>query len=228
MIITLDGPAGVGKSSISRTLAEILHLTYIDTGAMFRGIALAAHERGIDPFDAPAISAFLPEIHLAFRRVGQVDHLFLNGRDVESLIRSSVVSQGASAVATIPEVRQFLLELQRNMARRGPSILEGRDTGTVVFPSADVKFFLDASASVRARRRWLQMQESGTPSGTLEELQQQIEARDRQDRDRAVAPLRCADDAVLIDTSDLSMQEVVATMLQTIRKRIPPKTMPHP
>lgn len=221
MIITLDGPAGVGKSSISRTLAESLNLTYIDTGAMFRGVALFAHEQGVDAYDAPALAKLLPKIRLSFRRVGEVDHLFLNDRDVESLIRSPEISRGSSAVATLPEVRQFLLGLQREMAAQGPSILEGRDTGTVVCPNADIKFFLDASAEVRAKRRWLQMQETGPPPCSVEELQQQIEARDRQDRERTVAPLRCADDAVLIDTSYLSMQEVVTTILSAVRTRFP-------
>lgn len=220
MIITLDGPAGVGKSSVTRALAESLGLTYIDTGAMYRGVALAARERGVDWNDEEALAAMLPSIALSFCRVDGVDHLLLNDRDVEALIRTPAISQGASAVARHSAVRHFLVEQQRELGCASPSILEGRDTGTVVFPDADCKFFLEASPEVRARRRWLQLREQGDTSTTMEELKAQIEARDRQDSERALSPLRCADDAVRVDTSERSLDEVIAVLLATVRARM--------
>ncbi|TNE49160.1 MAG: (d)CMP kinase [Deltaproteobacteria bacterium] len=219
MIVTLDGTAGVGKSSVARAIAKALEITYIDTGAMFRGVALAAQRRHVDWRDADAMAALLPKIQLTFDRVDGANHLFLNGEDVESLIRSPEMSQGASAVGVLPAVRTFLLGLQRGMAQSGSVVLEGRDTGTVVFPNADHKFYLEASAEVRAKRRWSQLQEKGQPSPSVDELKAQIEARDKQDTERDIAPLCCAEDAVRVDTSHRTLDEVIDHILQTIRER---------
>ncbi len=219
MIVTLDGTAGVGKSSVARAIAKALEITYIDTGAMFRGVALAAQRRNVDWRDADAMAALLPEIQLTFGRVDGAHHLFLNGEDVELLIRSPEISQGASAVGVLPAVRTFLLELQRGMGQNGSVVLEGRDTGTVVFPNADHKFYLEASAEVRAKRRWSQLQEKGQPSLSVNELKAQIEARDKQDTEREVAPLCCAEDAVRVDTSHRTLDEVIDHILNTIRER---------
>lgn len=219
MIVTLDGTAGVGKSSVARAIAKALEITYMDTGAMFRGVALAAQRRNVEWKDADAMSAILPEVKLTFERVNGANHIFLNGEDIEPLIRTPNISAGASAVAVLPVVRTFLLELQRGMGESGSVVLEGRDTGTVVFPNAEHKFFLEASSEVRAQRRWSQLQEKGQPSPSVEELQAQIEARDKQDSEREVAPLRCADDAVRVDTSHRTLDEVIAHILSIIRER---------
>ena len=219
MIITLDGPAGVGKSSVSRALAEALKLNYIDTGAMYRGVAWAAREHGIDWKDEEGIAALLPTLNFSFQRVEGGSHLFLDDRDLEPLIRTPAISAGASAVGVLGAVREHLVMLQRVLGEQGDAILEGRDTGTVVFPQADHKFFLEASAEVRAQHRWAQLQEKGDSSTTVEELQAQIKVRDRQDSEREIAPLRCAEDAVRVDTSNRSFQNVVNSILSAVREK---------
>jgi cytidylate kinase len=217
MIITLDGPAGVGKSTICRSLAQALNFTYIDTGAMFRAIAWAAQQRGIDCFDHAALDHLIPQLTLEFCRIDDEDQLFLNGQNVEPHIRTPEIGMAASQIAKNPAVRQHLLNLQRQLAQQGNSIFEGRDTGTVVFPDADLKFFLEASTEIRTLRRLKQMSEDQNHTQhDFAQLQRQIEARDLQDTKRDIAPLCRAPDAILIDTSNLSFQEVLQNLLRII------------
>ncbi|MCK6508896.1 (d)CMP kinase [Myxococcota bacterium] len=227
-IITIDGPAGAGKSTLSRTLAETIGFTYIDTGAMFRALALAAQQAHIPWDDESQLAALLPSVHLQFHHTHGQRRIFLNHQDVEDAIRTPEIGIGASAVSVHPSVRTFLLVQQRHLALQGPSVLEGRDTGTVVFPNAPLKFYLDASAHERALRRLRQLGPNSSTS--LKEIQQQIEARDRADTQRTHAPLRCPQDALRIDTSSLSPQQVLQQMLDATYARFPslPKVPPPP
>ena len=219
MIITVDGPAGAGKSSVCRTLAEKLQFVLIDTGAMFRAVALAAKRAGCDWQDQVAISKILLQINLSFQQVKGQSRILLNAEDVEDLIREPEISKGASAVASLPDVRSFLLKQQRQMGSQGQVLLEGRDTGTVVFPNADLKFYLFASAEKRAHRRMLQ-QGHNDPE-ILSQIKKAIEDRDRADSERKIAPLRCPEDAIRIDSSELPFEVVVEKMLSEIRQRQP-------
>lgn len=215
-IITIDGPSGAGKSSVSKALAERLGYTYIDTGAMFRAVALAAKRRQIDFGDEEALAAMLSDVEIAFTKAGDADHVTLDGEDVEALIRHPDIGKGASDIGVHPKVRSHLLALQRALGQQGGVILEGRDTGTVVFPQAEIKIFLDASPQERARRRLKQL---GPDAGMdLETIQAAIEARDKNDSQRAVAPLRCAQDATRIDASTLSFEQVIARILALTNK----------
>lgn len=223
-IITIDGPAGVGKSTISKALASTLHYAYIDTGAMFRAVALAAHQASVSWEDANALAQLLPSLTITFRQVDGQNHLFLDQTDVETQLRTPEISRGASLVSKHSSVRTHLLELQRNLGAQGNAILEGRDTGSVVFPNAEFKFYLDASPLERATRRHKQMGSPQNPS--IAQLQAEIEARDLADQQREIAPLLCPQDALRIDTSALSFSQVLQQMLQYIQK--PPSSPPHP
>ncbi len=214
-IITIDGPAGAGKSTISRKLAALLGYTYIDTGAMYRAIALSCLENGIDWLDEEKIAAHLDSIQLSFELIDGVNHIFLNGEDVESKIRTPKISKGASIVSAYPVVRDYLLVHQRRLGNRGKTILEGRDTGTVVFPEADFKFFLDASAEERAARRFRQLGDKADKDQAT--LQKEIEQRDKADRERTIAPLRCPPDALSIDSSHLDVDQVVELIIRQIQ-----------
>ncbi|MBN22337.1 MAG: cytidylate kinase [Bdellovibrionaceae bacterium] len=223
-VIAIDGPAGTGKSSIARTLSEDLKWNHIDTGALYRSIAYLCLEQGID-LGTLGDSEFSKEsqnkiIELAkkadfqFVRKENLNpslRVFVNEIDVTNEIRSSQVSAGASRVSSLPEVRQALLEVQRKLGCKGNSLLEGRDIGTVIFPDADYKFYLTASSRVRAQRRLKDLQEQGE-SPSLEDLQQQIEQRDEADMNRSTAPLKKAADAIEIDTTDLSFEQVIEKM----------------
>ena len=212
--IAIDGPGGAGKSTIARRAAAELGFVYVDTGAIYRAVACAALSRGIDPSDEAAVSALLPSLQLELRWTEDgVQHVWLNGADISSELRTPAVSTAAS------RVRQFLLEQQRVVARTHDVIMDGRDIGTVVLPDADVKIFLSASPEVRARRRWLELQEKGTPD-TYEAVLADLIARDERDSNRAIAPLRPADDAVLLDTSGMTLQESIDAILKLIRKKV--------
>ena len=224
--IAIDGPGGAGKSTIARRAAAELGFVYVDTGAIYRAVACAALSRGIDPSDEAAVSALLPSLQLELRWTEDgVQHVWLNGADISSELRTPAVSTAASrvsalpGVSAIPEVRAFLLEQQRVVARKHDVIMDGRDIGTVVLPDADVKIFLSASPEVRARRRWLELQEKGTPD-TYEAVLADLIARDERDSNRAIAPLRPADDAVLLDTSGMTLQESIDAILKLIRKKV--------
>jgi len=215
LLITLDGPAGAGKSTVSRKLAQRLGYRYIDTGALYRGVALAASHSNIDPQDDLALGKLCASLKLEFRLIENNSAIFLNSAAIAHLIRTPAITALASTVASRPVVREYLLKLQLEMGRNKAAVFEGRDMGTVVFPQADIKFFLDASIKARAFRRH---NESGDQNGqTLTETELNIRQRDAQDANRLTAPLKPADDAVKIDSTRMSISEVVEFMLAQIK-----------
>ena len=218
-VITIDGPAGVGKSTISRRLAARLGYTYLDTRALYRAAALYLDDKGIDCSDGPAVMEALAGVTVELLPGADETEdveVLLNGERVGALIRTPEMSMRASTVSAVPAVRRLLTELQRELGRRGKIVAEGRDTGTVVFPGARHKFFLDASPAVRARRRALQMRERGEAVDEEALLEMTIK-RDRQDMERAVAPLTKAADARVVDTSDRSADQVLEVILAVVR-----------
>ena len=217
--VAVDGPSGSGKSTLSRAAAKELSLVYVDTGAIYRTTALHILRQGADPRDAAAAAALLPEggITLSYDAAG-MQRMCLNGEDVTELIRTQEVSMVASAVSAYPVVRAFLLEMQRELARRHSVIMDGRDIGTVVLPGADVKIFLTAGSEIRARRRWLELRERGTPRD-WEQLLQETRERDEKDANRAESPLRPAADSVLLDTSELDFSQSLERIIEIIRER---------
>ena len=217
--IAIDGPSGAGKSTLARAIAAELGCLYVDTGAIYRTIGYYVLTHGIDPKDGAAVTKSLPDIQveLTYGEDG-LQHMLLNGQDVTKEIRLPEVSLCASAVSAHPEVRAFLLDMQRQLARTHSVIMDGRDIGTVVLPDADVKVYLTASAQARAQRRCAELEERGTPE-PFEKVLREIEERDWNDIHRDVAPLRQAEDAVLLDTTDLDFQESKAALLNIIRKR---------
>jgi len=217
--IAIDGPSGAGKSTLARAIAAELGCLYVDTGAIYRTIGYYALTHGIDPKDSAAVTKSLPDIQveLTYGEDG-LQHMLLNGQDVTKEIRLPEVSLCASAVSAHPEVRAFLLDMQRQLARTHSVIMDGRDIGTVVLPEADVKVYLTASAQARARRRCAELEQRGTPE-PFEKVLREIEERDWNDTHRDVAPLRQAEDAVLLDTTELTFQESKTALLHIIRKR---------
>ncbi len=217
--VALDGPAGAGKSTIARRAAAELGFVYIDTGAMYRAIGLAALKSNIDTGDVEAVKALLPGIslHLAFENGDQ--HIYLGDEDVSSDIRTEEVSMAASRVSAIPAVRTFLLELQRGFARESNVIMDGRDIGTVVLPDAQVKIFLTASPEERAKRRTIQLEEKGEKAD-YETILADIIKRDYNDSHRETAPLRPAADSIIVDTTELDLEQSVNMVVNTIREKI--------
>ena len=217
--IAIDGPSGAGKSTLARSVAAKLGYLYVDTGAIYRTIAYHTYESGIDPKDEDRVLAALPglDIRLTHGPEG-LQHMLLNGRDVTKDIRLPEVSLRASAVSAYPGVRAFLLEMQRQLARSNNVIMDGRDIGTVVLPDADVKIFLTASAEARARRRMAELEQRGTPQ-PFETILREIEERDYNDSHRAAAPLKQAEDAVLLDTTALDFRESEEALLCIIREK---------
>ena len=217
--IAIDGPSGAGKSTLARSIAAKLGYLYVDTGAIYRTIGYHAFSADIDPKDEAAVSAALPalQVELAYGEDG-LQHMFLNGQDVTKEIRLPEVSMCASAVSAHPTVRAYLLEMQRELARTHNVIMDGRDIGTVVLPDAQVKVFLTASPEARAHRRMLELEQRGTPQ-PFEQILKDIQERDWNDSHRAAAPLRQAEDAVLLDTTELDFQESEAALLDIIRER---------
>ena len=217
--VAIDGPSGAGKSTLARSIAARLGYLYVDTGAIYRTIGYHALQSGIDPKDEAAVSAALPglRVELAYGEDG-LQHMRLNGRDVTKEIRLPEVSMYASAVSAHPGVRSYLLEMQRELARSHDVIMDGRDIGTVVLPDAAVKVFLTASPEARAKRRMLELEQRGTPQ-PFERILKDIEERDWNDSHRATAPLRQAEDAVLLDTTELDFQESEAALLEIIQRR---------
>ena len=216
--VAIDGPSGAGKSTLARSAAARLGYLYVDTGAIYRTIGCAARRRGVDPGDRAAVVAMLPSlsIRLTYGADG-LQHMALDGEDVTEEIRLPEVSRYASLVSAYPEVRAYLLEMQRQLAREHSVIMDGRDIGTVVLPDAEVKVFLTASAQERARRRMRELEQRGTPE-PYEDILRAIEERDWNDTHRSAAPLRQAEDAVLLDTTDLDFAQSEAALLDIIRK----------
>jgi cytidylate kinase len=217
--IAIDGPAGAGKSTIARKVAADLCYLYIDTGALYRTIGLYALRSGVSPTDREAVAALLPEIRVNLAHADGVQQVFLNGENVSEEIRRPEMSMAASGVSAQPEVRAFLLELQRQLARENNVLMDGRDIGTVVLPNAQVKIFLTASPEKRADRRYKEQLEKGDRSQTYEQVLADIIQRDYNDSHRAIAPLRQADDAVLADTSDLTLDESIELIKTIIRSK---------
>ncbi len=212
--IAIDGPAGAGKSTIARRAAQQLGFVYVDTGAIYRTIGYAVSSGGTDIRDAQAVEKLLPTVDIKMDWIDGVQHMYLSDCDVTSRIRSPEVSSTASIVAAIPAVRQYLLDMQRDVAKKRSVIMDGRDIGTVVLPDADVKIYLFASVEVRAKRRWLEMQEV-----PFEQILHQVAQRDERDMNREVAPLRPAEDAVMLDTSEMDLLQSIDAVIDIIRKK---------
>jgi len=220
LLITIDGPAGAGKTTVSRALAERLGYRYVDTGALYRGVAYMAAARGIAPQDDAGLSGLLEGLALNFLLGGAGQRLTANGMDITDAIRTAEMSMLASAVSARPVVRAFLLKIQRELGQQKAAVFEGRDMGTVVFPGADVKFFLSASVKIRAMRRFAEMEPES--AGSIEAVERDMQQRDLQDSTRALAPLQAAADAVVIDSTTLTVDQVVERMLahvQAVLKR---------
>ena len=217
--VAIDGPSGAGKSTLARGAAAELGYLYVDTGAIYRTIGYYAHANHIDPKDEQAVASALPQVRveLTYGDDG-LQHMLLNGQDVTKEIRLPEISLCASAVSAHPGVRAFLLEMQRELARTHNVIMDGRDIGTVVLPDADVKIFLTASPEARAHRRCRELEQRGTPE-SYEKVLEEIQQRDYNDTHRAVAPLRQAEDAVLLDTTAMNFEESRQALLELIRGR---------
>jgi len=215
MIIAIDGPSASGKSTLGRLLARALKLLYLDTGSMYRAVALAVIEARVDPNDSEAVTKLANQIEIDLE--GDPDSLcvLLDGLDVTELIRTESVTEMSSIISAIPGVRRAMVERQRAMGRRG-AVLNGRDIGTVVFPDADVKFFLTAAPEERAERRFIEDQMTSSSAATLAETLADMVARDRRDATRADSPLKIADDAIVIDSTGKSIEEVFEEMLKNV------------
>ena len=219
-IITIDGPAGVGKSTVSRMVAAATGFTYLDTGAMYRGVGIFLQEDGVDLTDFAAIEQLLQGLDLQLLpATGKSTDVgvIINGRDVSDAIRTPEMAMVASNVSALPVVRDYLTSMQRSYGERGQIVAEGRDTGTVVFPTAAFKFFLDARSEERARRRYSQLRAKGLDAD-LDEILEMTITRDKNDSEREIAPLVQAEDASRIDTTEISIDEVVALILQKVKK----------
>lgn len=218
--IAIDGPSGAGKSTLAKRLAQKLGFLYVDTGAIYRTVGLAAHRRGIDASDASGVAAMLPQlvITMGYGEDG-LQHMFLDGEDVTAAIRENEISDCASKAAAIPAVRSFLMEMQRRTAREHDVVMDGRDIGTVVLPQADLKIFLTAAAEARAERRCRELLERGQQADFRQVLQEVLE-RDQRDRSRETAPLRQAEDAVCADTTGLDLEESFHLLMGIIRDRL--------
>lgn len=218
--VAIDGPSGAGKSTLARSVARELGAVYVDTGAIYRTVGYCAWRQGIDPEAAEEICALLPEIQITMDYDAEgLQRMYLNGEDVTKEIRLPQISMYASRVSALPEVRAFLMDMQRDMARRYSVVMDGRDIGTVVLPQADVKIFLTASVEDRARRRWEELKDRGTPKD-FDELLEEIRQRDYNDAHRAAAPLRAAEDAVYLDTTGNTFEKSRGQILEIIKERI--------
>lgn len=217
MQIAIDGPSGAGKSSIAKAVAKKLGFVYVDTGALYRTVGYYVRSRGITREDKAGIVASLPHIHIEVRYENGAQHVYLNGEDLGDKIREPEISMYASAVSAVPEVRAFLLDTQRDIAAKNNVIMDGRDIGTVILPNAEVKIFMTASIAARARRRTLELEAKGMPA-RYEDVLREMEERDRNDREREVAPAVAAPDATLLDNSDLDIEGTVNAVLEIVTR----------
>lgn len=218
--IAIDGPAGAGKSSVAKAVAKELGFIYIDTGAMYRAIGLKALNKGYNTsFDKDLISKMADETEIDIKYIDGILNIFTDGENVTNLIRTNEVSLAASNVSAIPDVRIKLVEIQRNLAKKKSSILDGRDIGTYVLPNADLKIFLTASIDERAKRRYKELLEKGIECD-FEQLKDEIALRDKQDMEREFAPLKQADDAILVDTSDKTLEQSIDFVLDLIKEKL--------
>ncbi len=217
--IAIDGPSATGKSTIAKKLASSLNFIYIDTGAMYRSIALYCIENDIDIDNKEVIEPILKNIEIDIKYIDGVQHIYLNNRDVSEAIRENKVSQAASKVSVHEPVRKKLVNLQQELASKSNVIMDGRDIGTVVLPNATLKIYLTASSSERAKRRMLELQEKGTMI-TLEEVLKDLEERDYRDTHREIGPLKKADDAIEVDTTNMNIEEVLNTIRDLFNKKV--------
>ena len=218
--VAIDGPGGAGKSTIARTIAREMGILYVDTGAIYRSVGYHVFLKGKDPSDATEVIGLLSEtkIEMAYGEDG-LQRMYLNGEDVTDQIRLPEMSMYASRVSAIPEVRDFLMEMQRSMAHTNSVVMDGRDIGTVVLPDAEVKIFLTAALEERAKRRFKELQEKGVPAD-FEQLKEEMRQRDYNDSNRATAPLKAADDAVVVDTTGLDFSESCQKIREIIEERV--------
>jgi cytidylate kinase len=219
LIISIDGPSGAGKSTVAKSIAKRLGYLYIDTGAMYRSVALKVEESGISPENEIALRKLASSLHISFITKGEQTHVLCDGEDVTEAIRTPEISRLASFISKQKGVRKALLQMQREMGKKGGVILEGRDIGTVVFPDADVKFYLDAEGEERVRRRYHEMVEKGMKID-FKETQEELIQRDHHDMHRDHSPLKKAEDAVFIDSTHRSIEEVVEKMVRVIKEKI--------
>ncbi|MBO5857003.1 MAG: (d)CMP kinase [Clostridia bacterium] len=218
--VAIDGPAGAGKSTIARKAAAELGFIYVDTGALYRTVALNALRDGVNDTKNPEeVIPTLSSAEVSLKVIDGEQHVFLRDEDVSTAIRQNEVSMAASNVSSIPEVRAFLFDLQRNIAKSNDCIMDGRDIGTVVLPDAKIKIFLTASAEARADRRFKELQEKGQDVA-YDTILKEIKERDYQDMNRETAPLKQAEDAVLVDTTEIGLEESIALMINTIKERL--------
>ena len=217
--IAIDGPAGAGKSTIAKLVAKEKGYIYVDTGAMYRGLAIHFLDKGIEPGETDKVIEACKDAEVTIAYEDGVQHVYLNGNDISSRLRNEEVGNMASVTSAIPEVRKKLLELQQNLAKTQDVIMDGRDIGTTILPNAEVKIFLTASAKTRANRRYLELTEKGEACD-MDEILKDIIDRDERDMNRAVSPLKKAEDAVLVDSSEMGIDEVVESILSVYRKRV--------
>lgn len=217
--VAIDGPAGAGKSTIARRAAASLGFIYVDTGALYRTVGLYSIRKGYDTKDAEKVNSTLPDIDIKLGFSGTEQRVFLNGEDVSEAIRTPEASMGASNVSAIPQVREFLFDLQKDIAKNNDCLMDGRDIGTVVLPDAQVKIFLTASPETRAKRRYKELIEKGSDV-KFEDVLDDLIKRDYQDTHREIAPLKAADDAVLLDTSELDFEGSLNAVLDIIKGKI--------
>ena len=217
--VAIDGPAGAGKSTIAKTASKNLGYIYIDTGALYRSIGYFVVSNGGDIDNADSVISFLPKISAEIKFIDETQHVFINGEDVSDKIRTEEISKAASKVSAIPRVREFLLELQRGFAKKYNVVMDGRDIGTVVLPDAQVKIFLTASAQERAKRRYKEQVERGLDVN-FDDILADIKERDYRDEHREIAPLKPAKDSVLVDTSNMNIEQSVKAVIDTVKSKI--------
>ncbi len=217
--VAIDGPAGAGKSTIAKTASKRLGYIYIDTGALYRSIGFFVVSNGGDIENADSVVSFLPKIDAEIKFINDAQHVFINGEDVSDKIRTEEISRAASKVSAIPKVREFLLGLQREFAKKYNVVMDGRDIGTVVLPNAQVKIFLTASAEVRAKRRYKEQIERGLEVD-FDDILADIKERDYRDETREIAPLKPADDSIFVDTSEMTIEQSVQAVIDTVKSKI--------